>query len=140
MGIVTGVTGPARVIDIQEDHGRDSGGGLGLVVGQTAKAPRASMFLTDVAYHLPPRAVDTPRAFSASAMSRSDGRTVLLSLTDKRKHVGGVLVCIRLDGSLGDHASLSELRTTKDHTASFRSRKGVLGAHRNHGALFLRSR
>jgi hypothetical protein len=59
------------------------------------------MFATDFACHCPPRAVEMPRALSASAISLRVRAVSLLCLADDREHVRRVPVPFRLHGIHG---------------------------------------
>jgi hypothetical protein len=70
---------------------------------------RSSIFLTDVAYHFPPRAVATLRVQRRGKLvQRNSPRP--LRLPNDRQYVRGVVICGALDGGYGYRAGLVELR------------------------------
>src|SRR5215831_8956969 len=64
-------------------------------------------------------------------------RARLLSLSDDRKHVSGIPICLGLYRPYGTPARLGEPGVAKGHAASLRSRKSLTGPRGDERALLL---
>src|SRR6476659_6179372 len=79
---------------------------------------RSRMFATDLACHCPPRAVGTPRAFSAAAISRNDVAPAFCASRMIGSTLAANRIGLRCHGLQRALAGLVELGVAEGHPAS----------------------